>query len=460
MTLARARDIVSHRRRAFAYAFIAAFVASLVVAVIVKTQYAAQSSILMAAGGDHDAPADATSSTKPILSADLPFLATTPSVLAAVAGDIGEPKDPISLQSLQRRIKANLSAPPAGAFAQAPGAIVVVKFTAPSAEESIAGANAVASEMARFYRDRATFRFRLLTRDLQRQVDGRRRKVDGIERELQQLTATAPYLATKDDERSLSAEFQTLAAERAEVEATAKGDAAAAEVASRRPSEAADAARREITESDPAFHNVAAQFGTDYAQLTAVRAQYSRSYPGLPELEHTVARERVAVQDRKHTLLQLSPTLNPGYAAALGEANHAASVAAGDAAKLLAVGAALREMRSQLSASQSAAVRFNDLKRDRDVQTAAYSALSARLAEARADEAQAGSVGSVSVFDPAAYGKPVIYTTLPMRIVLAIVASLFIAFVAVWWIERTDYRLHSISIIETVYGAPIVATLN
>jgi uncharacterized protein involved in exopolysaccharide biosynthesis len=113
-----------------------------------------------------------------------------------------------------------------------------------------------------------------------------------------------------------------------------------------------------------------------------------------------------------------------------------------------------------LNAGKSLASRFDDLQRERDVQTAAYGVLSARLAEARADQAQAGSIGSVSVLDRAAYGKPVLYTVLPVRIALALLLALCIAFATIFWLDRREYRMWSVTIVENVYGAPIVATLN
>jgi len=461
MRLAQVKDVLVRRRRPFAVAFlVAALVLDALAVLVVPTEYAAQSSVLMAAGGDHDTPADATSSTKPILSADLPYLATTPTVLTNVARDIGWGQDPHALLRLMHHIKANLSAPPAGAIALSPGAIVVIRFTGLSSADSAAGANAVADEMTRFYHDRATARFRVLTADLQQQVEARRARINRVDTEIQRLTAAAPYLAAHDDAHSLSAQYQTLAEERAEVEAVAKGEAAAASVTNRRPAEAELAARREITESDPAYRDVVDQFGRDFARLAAVQSQYSDAYPGLPELRHTVAGERSAVQGRRAILQQKPPALDTGYAAALGEATRAQSVAAGDAAKLQGLNQVLRETQAELNTGKTLASRFDDLQRERDVQTSAYGVLSSRLAEARADQAQAGSIGSVSVLDRAPYGKPVFYTVLPVRIALALLLSLCIAFAMILWLDRREYRMWSVTIVETVYGAPVVATLS
>jgi hypothetical protein len=461
MKVAQIKDVLIRRWRPFAVAFlVAAIVLNAIAVLVVPTEYAAESSVLMAAGGDHDTPSDATSATKPILSADLPYLATTATVLANVARDIGWPRDPRALLRLMHHIKANLSAPPAGAIALAPGAIVVIRFTGLSSADSAAGANAVAEEMTRFYHDRATERFSVLTADLQQQVNARRARINRVDSEIQRLTAAAPYLATHDDTHSLSAEYQTLAQERAEVEATAKGEAAAAAVTSRRPAEAELAARRQITESDPAYRDVADQFGHDFARLATVQAEYSGAYPGLPELRHTVAGERQAVQGRRSALQQKPPALDTGYAAALGEVTRAQSLAAGDAAKLEGLNQVLGQTQDQLNAGKLLASRFDDLQRERDVQTSAYGVLSARLAEARADQAQAGSIGSVSVLDRAAYGKPVFYTVLPVRIGLALLLALCIAFATIFWLDRREYRMWSVTIVENVYGAPIVATLN
>ena len=127
MNLSSYVGMIRQRRALFLRIFAAAAVVLAIAAVFVEAGFVATSSVLLVAEAPSTSAVGADSATKPILSADLPFLATTPAVLAAVARDLGLPTTMRSLDKLRHRIKPALSSPPAP-ISQAPGALLVISF--------------------------------------------------------------------------------------------------------------------------------------------------------------------------------------------------------------------------------------------------------------------------------------------------------------------------------------------
>ncbi|HEY4438918.1 MAG TPA: hypothetical protein VGN14_00595 [Candidatus Elarobacter sp.] len=449
------------RRFVLLVILVAGGVFSTLVAGQIKPKFAAQSTVLMAA--EQSAPNDpqaGRSPIKPILSGDLPMLATTPTVLLRVARDLNLQTDGAAIDALQHRVKAKLSVPTSLPTGEAAAGVLVIKFSGATERDAVDGANAVAGEVTAFYRDNATARFGALIADLEGQLAHRRQSLNAIDLRIANMAAANPLLDPKSGTGPLTAQYQRLAGERADAYATALGDRDAAHVLGRRLAETAPAAHRDITESDPTFHNLRDQYARDYAQLKRLRAQYSSAYPGLPELEHAVAQERAAMLKQERGLRALSPAASTVYVAASDEKTRAESTVASDDAHLRGLDGMLTDTDRQLHGGRGAAAELIALQRDHDAGSSAFTVLSSRLAEAVADKAEAGSVGSVNVLDRATYAKQAIYT-LPLFVAaVAVGLTLALAALALLLLERFDRRLHTARIVEDVYGVPVVATLK
>jgi uncharacterized protein involved in exopolysaccharide biosynthesis len=461
MKIADVTRTIRERRKLFLRALAVAAVLGAVAAFFLESRFVATSSVLMVSETSPSAttvPADGA--TKPILSTDLPYLATTPAVVEALARDLAIPDDMMSLEKLKHHIKATLSTPPSP-LVQSPGAILVLAFKGSSPEQAVNGANDLAREVTSFYRDRATVRFRLLIANLKGQLTARRRVISGIEARLQRLSAAHPFLGDKFEETSLGAQYDKLQAQQAELAATARSDAAAAAIVDQRPGEVTLAARHDLFEADPTLKTLRQQYAHDVGQLSLAKAQYNGNYPGLPELEHTVAADRRAVDRQLAALQHEQPVAGSiAFANALDETNRAQSIAVSDTAKLHALDSVLNTMQRRLDASRDAVAEFDDLQRQHDVEATAYAALEARLTDATGSAAEAASIGSTTVLDQADYAKPVPYTIPLVRVGLVLLLSLAVAVGVVLLAERLDRRLRTITFIEKTYGIPVVATLN
>jgi len=461
MTLEHIVEAIWRRRLVLCVALVAGAVLSFATIRLVPSKYTAQSSVLMAA--EQTVPSDpqaGRSPIKPILSSDLPMLATTPTVLSRLAKDLGLQPTPDVLQHLQRRIKARLSVTTSLPSGEPAAGVLMTTFAAPSEAEALHGANALAQEITTFYRDNSTSRFTALIADLETQLDRRRARLRTIDVRINRIVTANPWLDPRAGSAALAAHYQQLAAERAETLATLASDEAAARTYGRRPAESAAAAHRDITESDPTFHNLRDQYARDYAQMVRLRGQYSSAYPGLSEIEGSVANERAAMLAQERKLRGLSPAASPIYVGALDEKTKADSSAAADVAKLRGYDALVGETGAGIQQSQRAATEVVALQRERDAATSAFGVISSRLAEAVADKAEAGSVGSVNVLDQAAYAKPAVYMWPLVVTAFVIVMALAIAAATLVALEKLDRRFHTTTIIEGVYGIPVVATLK
>jgi hypothetical protein len=198
MTIENFADLVWRRRLLLGAVLLAGAVPGAFFAAWVQPRFAAQASVLMVAEpvppGFNQPPQMAT---KPILSTDLPLLATTPTVLLRVARDLRLPASSADLDRLQHRIKARVS-PSSSPSGLSSAGVLVVTFVAPAAAEAVAGANAAATEITEFYRESATRRFSALIDDLQRQVQAREREARSLDLQLQRATAADPFLDAKD----------------------------------------------------------------------------------------------------------------------------------------------------------------------------------------------------------------------------------------------------------------------
>ena len=418
---------------------------------LVHPKYTATTSVLMVAepaGGNPNVPSTAT---KPILSADLPSLATNATVLSRVRRDLG---NTLTVDAIRSRIRAK---------AGLDSGILPVSYIDRTPEAAIRGANAVGAEITRFYREIATTRFDSLIQDLSTQLDGRQAQLTKLDAQLAASARAYPYVDVRPaggggDEvaNSVYQRLIVLRSQRDEARATIEADVAAASSSGRLVGNAHPLAVRDLIESDPVYKNLRDQYAKDTASLERVQSYGSDRYPGLLELKETVAKERAAVETARRNASRANPASNPAYAAALDSEVKAQAQLASDQARLRTIDGELTTLHNQIGAG-SIALNVARIRRDRDNAQAAYSTLATRLAMVIADRAEAASVGSVVVIDRAqAAQKTSMSSVMSIGI---LVLTLWLAITLAVMLENATRRFRDEMAVESVYGVPVIGKI-
>lgn len=448
MDLKTLREVLWNRR----WAIVAVLTAGLVLALIAdfraRTSYSATSSVLMVAGGS-DGDNSPTTSTKPLLSDDLPLLVQTSSVIDEVSRDM----DGMSSDTVLRNVRA---------VVYANSNVMTIHFFAHDPKVAVRGANAVANEVVRYYRTIATTRYDSFADDLRQQLARRQAQLEQIDTELQRLSAAYPYIqfgSGSSDGTSVNAFLVRLESERDELAAALSGDAAQEAVTEQRLGESTPLAREELENQSPFYRSVQEQYGRDAAQLRRVQTQFAPNYPGLPELQGIVNRERAGLSADEKRIADASLSASQAYAAALAERNHARGQVEGDRAKLQRIDETIAALQKELSEAGSTGTKVAALRRERDSAESAYQLLSNRLITALADRAAAASTGSLTVFDRASFAAKSPYSQ-PLLITSAImIVSVWIAITLAFMLEMMDKRFRTPGTIENVYGSPVLGVI-
>jgi uncharacterized protein involved in exopolysaccharide biosynthesis len=458
----RALTAVLERRRTLALTGTAVGAAiSILVATHVEPKYTAQASILMVAEPVAQAAnAPPQTSLKPILSSDLPFLATTATVLSRVARDLGIAPTDRNIDRLAHSIKARVSSAATSPMGQTSAGLLVVAFSAPSAARAIAGANAAGKEITGFYQERATSRFKVLIADLKSQLADRKTTLHAIDLELQGAVAADPFFNPKDSGSGLGDRYQKLISDRDEALTSLQSDKTLARAANARVAEVLPLADREILDKDPTYAALRDHQAKDAAQLSLLKSQFSARYPGLVELQHTVDNENTAVVRRTHELLSLPPRESLTYSTARAEADRSEAAVASDEAEIAALDGSIQESARRLATDTGAAARVASLQIEREAVASSFGTIAGRLAQAVADEAEAASVGSVNMLDRAQFAKAALYTNVKVLVLLSVLATMAFAAAVVYLAEMLDQRMHADLVVENVYGVPVIATLR
>ena len=90
---------------------------------------------------------------------------------------------------------------------------------------------------------------------------------------------------------------------------------------------------------------------------------------------------------------------------------------------------------------------------------ASYGALSTQLSPALANQAEASSLGSLGIVDPATDASA-LFETLVSRIVVGVIAVFAMAFILAVIVEVIDPRLRTPNDIERLYGQPVIASVG
>lgn len=429
----------------------AGLVLGLVISLRVHTAYTANASVLMVPTSTSDNATGTTTGTKPLLSADLPMLAQTNAVLDGISRDMGGAASP---QILMRRIRTDV---------YLNSNVMTIRYTGGSPQQAIHGANLAANEVVRYYRSIATTRFDSLAADLNQQLARRQGQLQAIDAQLEKATAAYPFIqygAGASDATSINAMLVRLQDEREGLAATLSGDAAQAGVTGQRTIETAPLARQELANQDPLYRNVDEQYGRDAAQLRQKQEQFASTYPGLPELQDIVNRERTGLTRDQRRIAAENLAASLSYSTALADENKARSLVANDRAKLQQLDRTLAALRNELTGSPAlGGITVAALRRDRESAESAYQLLSNRLITTLADRAAAASTGSLMVFDRASYAKPVPYTLPVVILVACMIAALWIAITLAFLLEALDRRFRTPAAIENVYGSPVLGVI-
>lgn len=448
MDIKTLRQVLWNRRWAVAIVLAVGIVLAVIADARARTSYTATSSVLMVPGSGNENAAP-TTSTKPLLSDDLPLLVQTSSVLDEVSRDLGG----MSQDTLQHNVRA---------VVYTNSNVMTIRFSAHDRKLAVKGANAVAFEVVRYYRTIATSRFDSLANDLRRQLAHRQAELQQIDVELQQLTAAYPYIqfgTGATDGTSINAVLVHLQGQRDDMAAAMSGDAAQAAITDERISEATPLARRELANANPFYRSVQEQYGRDAAQLRRIQTQYAPNYPGLPELQDIVSRERAGISGDERSIAAAQLSGSQAYAAALAERNHARGLLASDVAKLQRIDGTIAALQKELRDAGSTGPKVAALRRERDSAESAYQLLSNRLMTVLTDRAAAASTGSLTLFDRASFAAPSPYTQ-PLLITSAImIVAAWIAITLAFGLEAMDRRFRTPGSIENVYGSPVLGVI-
>ncbi len=333
------------------------------------------------------------------------------------------------------------------------------RVSAPSPEQAVQGANDVADELTRYYRTIATSRFSKLIVDLQRQIKDKQATLARLDAGLQQTIARDPDVAAKEPS-VMSAQFASLQSQRDQLAAAAKGDAEIATYGTRLTTATLPLAHQEIDNQDPAYVALHTQYAKDSAELARVKAAYSSTYPGLPELQDQVNRESQQVMAFQKRIGNSTPLQSESYNQALKLQLQAKGQQLSDQARIAQIDHQIESLRQTVTARMPSSVKAASLRRERDSADAALSALQARLAEADADRAVAGSLGSIAVISRAASAQLSTWSKPKVVLIGALVAAFWIALALIALLEHFDRRMQSRRQIEAAYGVPMIATVG
>jgi capsular polysaccharide biosynthesis protein len=429
------------------------FIAAIAVAVFTQPKYIADTSVLMVAGSAQESPSqDLATSTKPLLSSDLPSLAKGPTVLQRLRTDLGET---VPLESLRSHISAKVSTD---------STIMQVEYSAPNPNKAIQGANALGDEITKFYRELATARFDSLIADLQMQLKSRKAELEKADGTLADVAKIYPFIdvtAAGPSEYGATSVYQRLVGlrtDRDQLEANLRADEATARSTEGIVLDAKAPAVREILQSDAIYSRIRDQYAKDTAELKRLSAYGSERYPGLIELRRTVSREAQDVASASRQAMAVGPSSNASYATALDARVRAAGQVASDKAKLAQEDQVLGALYAQIG-KKGIASKVAGMRRDHDSAEAAYSIIAARLAKSIADRAEASSTGSVIVLDRAQFASRALLGSGTVAAIAIVFLSLWLALSIGLMVENAQQWMNEGRSVETIYGAPVIGSV-
>lgn len=355
---------------------------------------------------------------------DLTTLATSSTVLQNVRDELGLSDDIAALRSHLRVLVVVDSN------------VMAITFRSHSQALAVKTANAVADSVVSTYHAISSRQYSDLTSRLRLDLAAQQANISRIDRAYQGAVARG---ASTGDDQSLdlvTAQLDTLQAQRNAAYASLESDAAQADSAS---TTVRGSLPSGALQDHPEYGQLAQATGSDAARLALLRSRYSSKYPGLPDLTDQVQRETNSLRQARQRVLQ--------------------SEVADDRTRVENLDQQVADAQQRLSDSTESGLSADVLRAQRVAAENTYQTLSTSLGQAMADEAEAASLGSAVVIDRAIPMNPLL-ATLQNRIAIAFLFVLALALASAFLVDALDPRFDTGSQIEKVYGRPILALLK
>jgi uncharacterized protein involved in exopolysaccharide biosynthesis len=378
---------------------------------------------------------------------DMQTLAVSSNVLNGVRRDIGT-NMPLDALKSAVTAKANFGSN-----------VMPLTFMDTNRRRAVAGANALAIEVSRYYREIASSRLGEVSNFVQKQIDAKRAQLINIDRQLQQAAISSPYNSDANAAGTISQQILALEQQRANLEATLVGDQAQSAAQARHLAEIAPVIKQEKTMNDPLYQNLRAQEARDASQLASLQAQFT-SNPGIPGLRAQVEQEQKQLAQEQNAILRSSTAISPSYTSALAAKGNLDATIAAERARVDAVSQQISSAEAALASVPTAGVKLGDLRRQRDIIQEEYLGLAGRFGEIVASETQEATVGSVDVIDRASTASATLDKHTVMGIVGAVGGCTVLGFALAFLLELFDSRVRTVAAVENIYGRPVIGTVT
>ena len=407
---------------------------------LTPTPYAATTTVLLV---------DQTSGRDPSMAAiDMPVLVKSTTVIERAERAIGI-KYPLP------SVVADLSAK-----VQYGSNVMPIIYKNSNPRIAVAFANALADQLSLYYRQISTTRYDASATYLNDALHKQKQHLADLDRALQTAAVKDPYLDQLDATQSLAAQLVLLQGQRSTAEAALTGHQAIAGSAVEGMQSVVPVAKAEILKDDTGLKKLSDQAGSDSAQLTIDRAQYSDSFPGLPGLEEKVRVESQALDVAKNVRSGSGLEASPSYVSALATKSRSQAAVKQDQATLHSLDRAIEQVQDHLAGVPSKGVALAALRRDRDASSIAYGSLYTRLQTTLASQATSSSLGSIQVIDRAEAAYNALAKIFFLLIGGAIFGSLAIGITAAFFLEILDKRLRTSNDVEEIFGIPVLASVR
>jgi uncharacterized protein involved in exopolysaccharide biosynthesis len=379
--------------------------------------------------------------------ADMPSLLLSDTVLERFRARMNSDD---SLKDLRRRIDAQIDLN---------SSLMPIGFTAPTKREAIAGANALAEELHRFYQEISSSRYDDLSRYLSGALDSERNRIATIDAQVQTLVANDPYIAERDAGTQIAAQVLALQTQRSAIAASLQSHALIANLAHQRIDTIQPLVKQELLSNDPYYKALADEVSKDRTQQDIVRAQFTDKFAGAAGLTDQIERTQSVMQAEAERATSQSPGGSPSYSDGLKDEQTADGAVATDRNMLASIDQQLSENEAHLADLPTIGVKVATLRRERDADENAYEILSEQRTITLATQAQAAALGTVTIAGRAEDAEPAIGRGSFLLPIAATLGFVFLAFALPFGLEIVDPRLRGSKNIGAVYGAPVIASL-
>ena len=378
---------------------------------------------------------------------DMQSLATSTNVVAAVRKDIASRS---SIDAVKGQITAKTT------FGSN---VMPLTFMDTNRLRAVNGANAVAFELANYYRTIAGSRLSVVSSYLQKQLDAKRNELLAVDRKLQTAAIQNPYNTDGNAASTIAQQILALEQQRDSLQATVIGDRAQAAAEAQHMRNIAPIVTQEKTTNDPLYQKLRAQESQDAAQLALLQAQYKK-YPGTPGLQAQVQDEQQQLAAEQKAILQSPTSASPTYTAAVSAKASLDATLASDTARMSALDGQIAKAEDALASVPGMGVKVADLRRQRDIIQTEYMSLAQRFGDIVGSQAQEANVGSIDVIDRARSS----YSTLDKHSVMGIVGAVagfsLLGLIVAFLLELLDSRVRTVAAVESLYGRPVIGTVT